>query len=74
MTFELVMSPPPPQAEDFQDRKRPQLEKPFPISIDEATTKNTSHNTTVALPPPDTADANNTDADPSKGTRANLKY
>jgi hypothetical protein len=34
---------------------RPRLEEPVPTLSDEATTENTSHDTTVALPRPDTA-------------------
>jgi uncharacterized protein (DUF2237 family) len=37
--------------EDARETKRPRLEEPFRTSTDEATTENTSHATTVALPP-----------------------
>jgi hypothetical protein len=55
--------PPLPQDEDIQETKRPRLEKPFHASTDEATTENTSHTTTVALPP--AAPAAPADSDPS---------
>jgi hypothetical protein len=38
-----------------RERKRRRLEEPFSTSTDEATTENTSHDTTVALPPPGVA-------------------
>jgi hypothetical protein len=53
---------PPPQDEYAQARKRARLEKSSPKSSDEATTKNTSHDTTVALTPPHAADADITTA------------
>jgi hypothetical protein len=39
-----------PQDEDSSATKRPRLEKHFPASLDEATTKNTSHGTAVVFP------------------------
>jgi hypothetical protein len=47
--------PQPPRAEDDYIRatKRPRLEEPGPLTIDEAPTLNTTHDTTVALPPAD---------------------
>jgi hypothetical protein len=56
---EIQLAPPLPQDKD-SPAKRPRLEKPFPTLEDEATTKNTAHDTTVALPPPDAA----ADSDP----------
>jgi hypothetical protein len=48
--IQLAEPPPPPSPdEEIQDRKRPRLnEKPFSTSTDEATTKNTACDTTVA--------------------------
>ena len=42
----------PPQADETQATKRPRLEKTFPALADEATTKSTSDDTTVAIPTP----------------------
>jgi hypothetical protein len=54
----------PPQAEETQATKRPRLERPFSTSADEATTKNTSHDTTVVLPSSDAAaDHHHADSD-----------
>jgi hypothetical protein len=59
----------PPQAKDTQATKRPRLETPFPTSTDEATTKNTSHDT-VALPHPD---ADLADSDPVMDINPNAR-
>jgi hypothetical protein len=53
----------PPQADETQATKRPRLEMPFPVSADEATTKNTSRYTIAALPPPDTSADHHADSD-----------
>jgi predicted lipoprotein with Yx(FWY)xxD motif len=46
---------PPPQGEVVPARKKPRIEEPLPTPTDEATTENTSHATTVALPSSDGA-------------------
>jgi hypothetical protein len=64
---EIKLVVPPPQDEDIQETKRPRLEKAFSSSRDEATTENTSHDATVALPPPDAiaaAAGDSADSDP----------
>jgi hypothetical protein len=75
-TIQLAL-PQPPQAEDTRETKRRRLWEPFPTSEDEATTDNTSHDTTVALPPTDadaaaatTVDA---DSDPVMDVHPNLR-
>jgi hypothetical protein len=82
-TIQLAL-PQPPQAEDIRETKRRRLEEPFPASTDEATTGNTPHATTVALPPPDAAaDTGATDPDdpdpvmdmyPNAGTTGALRH
>jgi hypothetical protein len=59
----------PQQAEDTQATQRPRLETPFPASTDEATAKNTKHDT-VALPHPD---ADHADSDPVMDVNPNAK-
>jgi hypothetical protein len=63
---EIKLVLPPPQDEDIQETKRPQHEKPFSSSTDKATPGNTSHDTAVALPPPDAiaAAGDHADSDP----------
>jgi hypothetical protein len=56
-----------PQYDHTQKAKRPRFEKPLSTSKDDATIKNTSHATIVALPPPDVADQ--ADSDPVKDIR-----
>jgi hypothetical protein len=62
-----------PQAEDIQETKRQRPEKPFPTTTDEATSKNTSHATTVALPSPspDAAAVDNVDPNSVRDTQPN---
>jgi hypothetical protein len=56
-TIQLAL-PQPPQAEEIPARKRRRLEESLPTLADEATTENSPHDTTVALPPTaSTADA-----------------
>jgi hypothetical protein len=49
---EIQLALPRPQDEDIPPlaKKKPRLEEPFPTTADEATTENTSHGTTAALP------------------------
>jgi hypothetical protein len=56
----------------FQRGRGADSEELFPTSADEATTENTSHDTTVALPPLDTA-ANAADSDPVVGIHPSAK-
>jgi hypothetical protein len=55
---EIQLALPRPQDEDIQERKRPRLEEPVPTSTDDAIAENTSHNTALALPPPDRDESN----------------
>jgi hypothetical protein len=47
---EIQFALPRPQDEDTRETKRPRLEEPVHISIDEAATNTTSHDTVVAFP------------------------
>jgi hypothetical protein len=67
---EIQLALPRPQYEYIQETKRPRLETPFPTSTYEATTNNTSHATTVALRPTDTA-ADRDDSDPVTDMHSN---
>jgi hypothetical protein len=66
------------QSSDVRETKRPRLEEPVPTSIDEAATKTTSHDTTVALPPDadadsDDAEHHHADSDPVMDTQPNAR-
>jgi hypothetical protein len=73
--IQLALSPP--QDEDIREMKRPRLEEPVPTSTEEATTKNTVHDTPVALSPPDAthtaADKDDANADPVTVTQPNAR-
>jgi hypothetical protein len=73
--IQLALSPP--QDEDIRETKRPRLEEPVPISTDEVTTANASHDATVALSPPDaahaTAEKDDANADPVMETQPNAR-
>jgi hypothetical protein len=49
---EIQLALPDPQGEVIPARKKQRLDQSLPTSTDEATTKNTSHDTSVALPSP----------------------
>jgi hypothetical protein len=69
----LLLSSPPPQAEDIQTaRKKQRLEEPLPETTDEAARKTASPDISVGLPSPAAADDDaNTNADPSMDTQPN---
>jgi hypothetical protein len=71
---EIQLASPPPHDEDTRDTERPRLEEPVSTSTDEAASKTTPHDTTVALSPPDAA-VNNDDAnaDPVMDTQPNAR-
>jgi hypothetical protein len=58
-----ALSQPQDEDEDIRETKRPRLREHFSASTDEATTRNTPHDTTVALPPP-VAAADHADSNP----------
>jgi hypothetical protein len=71
---EIQLALPRPQGEDIRETKRPRLEEPFPTSPDEAiTTKNTSQDTTVALPAATTAAVDHADSDPAMDMHSNAR-
>jgi hypothetical protein len=76
LSSEEIKLAPPPQDEYTRDTKRPRLEEPFPTSTDEATTQNTSHDTTVAFPTYPDADvyaAYLADSDPVMDVQPNAR-
>jgi hypothetical protein len=56
---EIQLALPPQEGEVIPARKKQRLGEHFPTPTDEATAENVSHAPTVALPPPDTANAAN---------------
>jgi hypothetical protein len=70
---EIQLALPRPQDVDSRETKRRRLEEPFPTSIDAATTKNTSHDTMVALPPDAVADADHADSDHDMDMHSNAR-
>jgi hypothetical protein len=66
----MQLALPRPQHVDIRERKRRRTEEPFPTSTDEATTENTVHDITVALPPPG-ASTDHADTDPVMDTHPN---
>jgi hypothetical protein len=71
---EIQLASPPPHGEDTRETKRPRLEEPVATSTDEATTKNTLHDTMVVLSPPDAAvDNDDANEDPETETQPNAR-